>query len=75
MSLFKGSPYRRQDLEADGGSRSGGFNDDDDAGEASSGIFDIGSTKHIPIERLRRWRVCSLLHLSLSLSLSVLFVC
>ena len=66
MSIFKGSPYRRQDLEAGGGSRSGGFDDDDDAGEASSGPFDIGSTKHVPIER---WRVCSLLHLSLSLSL------
>ena len=65
-SSFKGSPYRRQDLEAGGGSRSGGF--DDDAVEASSGPFDIGSTKHIPIER---WRVCSLLHLSLSLYFSL----
>ena len=67
MSIFKGSPYRRQG----GGSGSGGFDDDNDAGEASAGPFDIGGTKHIPIERLRRWRVCSLLHLSLSLSLSL----
>ena len=61
MSIFKGSPYRRQG----GGSRSGGFDDDDDAGEASSGPFDIGGTKHIPIERLRRWRV---VHCFISLS-------
>lgn len=72
MSLFKGSPYRRQDLEA-GGDRSGRFDDDDDAGEASSGPFDIDSTKNIPIERLRRWRVCLLLHFSLSLSMYCFF--
>ena len=79
MSRFKGSPYRRQDLEV-GDSRSGGFDGDDDAGETSSGPFDIDSTKNIPIARLRRWRVCLLLllllllSLSLSLSLSV-FLC
>ncbi|KAJ9689361.1 hypothetical protein PVL29_014846 [Vitis rotundifolia] len=59
MSRFKGSPYRRQDLEV-GGSRSGGFDDDDNAGETSSGPFDIDSTKNIPIERLRRWRQAAL---------------
>ncbi|RVW75943.1 Calcium-transporting ATPase 10, plasma membrane-type [Vitis vinifera] len=59
MSRFKGSPYRRQDLEV-GDSRSGGFDGDDDAGETSSGPFDIDSTKNIPIARLRRWRQAAL---------------
>ena len=70
MSRFKGSPYRRQDLEV-GDSRSGGFDGDDDAGETSSGPFDIDSTKNIPIARLRRWRVCLLLLLLLLLLLSL----
>ncbi|KAL6331936.1 hypothetical protein AAG906_020285 [Vitis piasezkii] len=59
MSRFKGSPYRWQDLEV-GGSRSGGFDGDDHAGETSSGPFDIDSTKNIPIAQLRRWRQAAL---------------
>lgn len=50
------SPYRRpRDLEAgDGGS--GDFPE----GEFADGPFDIASTKHVPVSRLRRWRQAAL---------------
>ncbi|KAK9697194.1 hypothetical protein RND81_08G020600 [Saponaria officinalis] len=54
---FKKSPYRRRfDVEA-GTSRSGDFSDFENDG---SGPFDIPTTKHAPIERLKRWRQAAL---------------
>ncbi|KAL0552124.1 hypothetical protein IC582_011221 [Cucumis melo] len=54
MSLFKGppqSPYgRRSDVES--GSSNSGEADDDD----SSNPFEIRTTKHASVDRLRRWR-------------------
>ena len=71
MSLFKGppqSPYgRRTDVES-GSSNSGDVDDDD-----SSNPFEIRTTKHASVDRLRRWRVRFFFFFNVLLSILLIF--
>ncbi|CAO2841589.1 unnamed protein product [Amaranthus hypochondriacus] len=53
---FKGSPYHRhRDVESGGSSRFPDCSEED-----TFGPFDLTTTKHAPIERLKRWRQAAL---------------
>ena len=66
---FKGSPYHRhRDVESGGSSRYPDCSEEDNFSP-----FDLTTTKHAPIERLKRWRVFFFFILGLKILISTNF--